>query len=223
MQDAVVDPERRGDQVVPGVVLRQGGHGVLEERRVPRRQRRRPVHAVVEPEHAFLVLAPTLGEQRRVGVELLPALGAGRRRDLEGAGQPPTPARHRALPRGQGRRDARVAGRARRAHRRRRAPAPHRLGAALQQEQPVPAGRVGLDRPLDVLRAAVMPLGPPGELGHLLDLLVGQARHGAPLGGHRDPDDPAAVARRPVLDVLVGDDPPGDLHAAPCRPGSCPG
>ena len=97
VQDAVVDPQRGGDEVVPGVVLRQGRHGVLEERRVPRRQRRRPVHAVVEPEHAFLVLAPALGEQRRVGVELLPALGAGRRRDVEGAGQPPHAARHRAL------------------------------------------------------------------------------------------------------------------------------
>ena len=196
---------------MPGVVLRQGRHGVLEERGVPRRQRRRPVHAVVEPEHAFLVLAPALGEQRRVGVELLPALGAGRRRDIEGAGQPPTPPG--TVPScGQRGRDARVAGGLVRAHRTHRAPAPHRLGPALQQEQPVPTGRVGLHRPLDVLRAAVVPLRPLGEPGHLRDLLVGQARDGAPIGGHRDPRDPTPARRRPVLDVLVRDHPPGDLH-----------
>ena len=113
---------------------------------------------------------------------------------------------------GQGGRDARVAGGLVRAHRTHRAPAPHRLGPALQEEQPVPTGRVGLHRPLDVLRAAVVPLRPLGEPGHFGDLLVGQARDGAPLGGHRDPRDPTPACRRPVLDLLVRDHPPGDLH-----------
>src|SRR5712691_5547873 len=59
------------------------------------------------------------------------------------------------------------------------AAAPHRLGAALQQ-QDVPGKLV--KRPLHVLRAAVMLLRAPRQPGHGQDLLVGQARHGLPRG-----------------------------------------
>ena len=53
--------------------------------------------------------------------------------------------------------------------------APHRLGAALQQMHRVPSAGVDGDRPLDILRTSEVLLGPPGKLGDLFDLAVGQA------------------------------------------------
>jgi len=87
VEDAVVDTEGRRDHVVPGVVLRQGRDRELKEGGVPRGQRLGPVNAVLKPEAALLVVPTVLGEQRRVRVELLPALRPGRRLDLERAGE----------------------------------------------------------------------------------------------------------------------------------------
>ena len=64
-------------------------------------------------------------------------------------------------------------------------------------------------RPLHVLRALVVLLRPPGQPGHGLDLVVGQARDGLPLrldrnGGHR------VRGGQPVLQRLGRDRAPGD-------------
>ena len=90
-QVAVEDPEvhavRRRNLEMAGVVLPQRRESELGQPAVPRRQRFGPVDPVVEPEAAVLVVAPFLAEQRRVGVELLPALrplGCG---DFEWAGE----------------------------------------------------------------------------------------------------------------------------------------
>ena len=82
---ADVDAQRRRDHVVPGGVRREIGDRVVQHRGVPRRDDLRGVHAVHEPEHRVLELAAVLGEDRRVAVQLLPALRAGRGRHLERA------------------------------------------------------------------------------------------------------------------------------------------
>ena len=221
-----VDPEGRRDQVVAGVVLRQRGQGELVEGGVPGAHDLRPVDPVLEPEHRVLVLAPVGRERQRVGVQLLPPLGPRGGLDLEGAGEP---VRHgpvlsvearvtaRACPSFHvcAAATARVAtmlaiGSAAAGHRLGRLAAPDRLRAGLEQGHGLVVGPVGVKGPLHVLGAAVVPLGPPGQPGHRLDLVVGEAG-GGPAGlVDRDPLDPVAVAQ-PVLDRLVGDGALDDL------------
>ncbi len=87
VEDPEVDAVGRRDLQVPGVVLGERGDRELVQRRVPRSEGLRPVDAVLEPEHGVLVLAAPLAEERRVGVQLFPALGARGRLDLERAGE----------------------------------------------------------------------------------------------------------------------------------------
>ena len=181
---------------------------------------------VLEPEHRVLVLAPVGRERQRVGVQLLPALGPRGGLDLEGAGEP---VRHGPVLSVEARVTARAcpsvprvcSGDSRVATMLAIGSAAAATGVAALRLQTVSGrawsrvtawsgGSVGVKGPLHVLGAAVVPLGPPGQPGHRLDLVVGEAG-GGPAGlVDRDPLDPVAVAQ-PVLDRLVGDGALDDL------------
>jgi len=81
VDDANVDAHRRRHDVVTTVVRTERGEGVLDQADVERRHDRRQVDRVAEPEHRFVVVLALLAEQQVVRVEVLPALGPGRRGD----------------------------------------------------------------------------------------------------------------------------------------------
>ena len=90
-----------------------------------------------------------------------------------------------------------------------------RLGAGLQEEQVLAVREVGVEGPLDVLRAAVVLLGTLGHGGDLHELVVGEAAGGGALGGDVATDEAAGGGVWDQLVVLVAevlaDDLQGDL------------
>src|SRR5690606_17690622 len=88
VEDAEVDPLSRRDAEDAGAHLADGDIRGLGGDDVERGDRLREVHPVIEPEPVLLVGPPIFAEQDVVRIHLLPALGAGWRRDFERAGKP---------------------------------------------------------------------------------------------------------------------------------------
>src|SRR3990172_4749386 len=80
--------------------------------------------------------------------------------------------------------------------------APDRLGPALQNDDVIREAQVAVNRPLDILRRAVMLLDAFPQLRQGNNFLVAQAQTSLPLGWHVENLHPAGCWIRLVLDQL---------------------